>query len=186
MVNLWFFRIILFLTKGANEMKKILQKAIDASQFEVSIFGGQLSLQGRILSPAEAYSAGVASSLIAAEIATDRTSKEIKRLKDKDPDDLEEGEVNQLLKLFKRIKPETLENLSEQQNKIICKVIRFASDDEGSTWSPIHLVMNQGQQNADQSRLWVGIIGQEDRQKILDHALQGHKEASEKLATFRG
>ena len=99
---------------------------------------------------------------------------------------MEAGEINQLLKMFKKLKPETLENLSEQQNKIICRVVNFASDDNGATWNRIHLVMNQGQQNADQYRLWVGIIGQEDRQKILDHALQGHKEASNKLATFRG
>jgi len=166
-------------------MKEILQKAINLSQWEAEIFGGALLLQGRILSPSESYAAGVASSLVAAEIATDKTTMEIKRLAGKDPEEMKEGEINQLLKMFKKIRPETLENLSEQQNKIICRVVRFASDDKGATWKPIHLVMNQGQQNADQSRLWVGIIGQEDRQIILDSALQGHKEASEKLATFR-
>ena len=165
-------------------MREILQKAIEASQFEVKIFSGQLLLQGRILSPAEAYSAGVASSLIAAEIATDRTALEFRKLAKKEPDEMEEGEINQLLRMMKKIRPETLENLSEQQNKIICKVIRFASDDEGKTWKPIHLVMNQGQQNAEQSRLWVGIINQEDRQEILSRALEGHKEASKKLEIF--
>lgn len=166
-------------------MKEILQRAIDASQFEVDIFGGQLRIQGRILSPSEAYAAGVASSLVAAEIATDRTTQDMKKLASKDPEELEGGEIDQLIKMFKKIKPETLENLSEQQNKIICRVVRFASDDGGKSWNPIHLVMNQGQQNSEQHRLWVGIIGQEDRQKILDHALKGHKEAAEKLVTFQ-
>ena len=167
-------------------MKEILKKAIQASQWEIPIFGGSLWLQGRILSPSESYAAGVASSLIAAEIATDRTSLEFKKFQNKEIEDLEDNEIKQLLQLMKKIRPETLNSLSENQNKIICQVVKFASDDDGKTWEPIHIVMNQGQQNADQGRLWVGIISQEDRQKVLNSALQGHKEAASKLATFRG
>ena len=166
-------------------MKDILAMAIEASKFEVDIFSGALRLQGRILSPSESYAAGVASSLIAAEIATDRTSMELKSLQGKDPDDFEENEIKKLIQLMKRIRPETLNSLSENQNKVICQVIRFASDDSGKTWQPIHIVMNEGQQDAAQSRLWVGIISEADRQTILKHALSGHKEASAKLATFR-
>ena len=166
-------------------MKAILKQAIEATKFEVSIFGGSLILQGRILSPSESYAAGVSSSLIAAEIATDRTSLDFKKFEGKEIEDLEENEVNQLLQMMKRIRPETLNSLSENQNRIICRVINFASSDDGSTWERIHIVMNQGQQDAEQSKLWVGIIGEIDRQNILSKALQGHKEASEKLATFR-
>ena len=41
------------------------------------------------------------------------------------------------------------------------------------------------QQNAKQNRLWVGMLRSEDRKAILNRAMSGHKEASERLKSFR-
>ena len=170
-------------------MKDLLKQITTNSRWTHQAYDGLLHIQGRILSPAEANAAGVASSLIASDLATSRTSQEYaklhKRIDGKDFSDIEESDMKMMMQMMKQIRPETLISMAEQQDKILCQVVIQASSDEGETWERLHLVLGESQQNPDQNRLWVGMLPEDDRKEMMRKALSGHRRASEKLATFR-
>ena len=158
-------------------MKEIINKIINQSKFDIPCFEGALILQGRILTPSEAQAAGLASGLLAASMANPAQFKEMETIaKNNDTEN-----IDKLIELAQKIRPESIEAIGEAQDKIICRVIKKASSDNGVTWNNINLVHSVDQQDADKNRLWVGMIPEEDRKKILDRAMQGHKEAIEKI-----
>jgi enoyl-CoA hydratase/carnithine racemase len=159
-------------------MKELLQEVIQQSKFQVSIFDDRLLLEGRILSPAEAQAAGLASGLIAASMANPTEIKEIQSMKE---DIEEQQDMEKLFRIAQKIRPESLIAIGEGQDRIICKVIKRASSDGGSTWQNIHIVLGVDQQSAEANRLWVGMLSEEDRKLILDNCMDGHQKALEKI-----
>tara|TARA_R100001594_G_scaffold149697_1_gene208276 strand:- start:31 stop:282 length:252 start_codon:yes stop_codon:yes gene_type:complete len=64
-------------------MKEILKKITDQSRFQVQTFHGALLLEGRILSPSEAESAGLLQYLIASQMMSEVDIGRMKNLKKK-------------------------------------------------------------------------------------------------------
>ena len=93
--------------------------------------------------------------------------------------------MGELVKITGSMSPEQMERIAGREDRLIMKCVRRCSKDGGKTWEPLHLVSVVDQQNAKQNRLWVGMIRAEDRKAILDRAMSGHKEASDKLKSFR-
>ena len=158
-------------------MKHIINQIISQSKFTVSAFAGKLLLEGRILSPSEAHAAGLTSGLLAAAMADPKQLQAMSQIKDDGTDQ----NFEEILQLAKRIRPENIEAMGEAHDKILCRVIKRASSDNGETWQNIILVEGVDQQDAEKNRLWVGMIPEDDRKQILDHALQGHKKAVESI-----
>ena len=99
---------------------------------------------------------------------------------------LEESELMRLLDFAKSIRPETMARISEDQDKILCKVIKRASQDQGVTWENITLCHAMEQMNAEQNVLWVGVFTSDDRNNIINKAMQGQQEAIQRLKRFQG
>ena len=156
-----------------------LKTFTDASRFQVSIFNGKLHLEGRILSVTEAEAAGMASGLIIAAMAPPEDLEKIQKAK------TEDDRISELLRIANTIKPEQMARLGESNDQIICKVIRRASMDGGESWENIRIVSAEEQQNAEENKLWVGVFTSEDRDTILNKALEGHREAADRIASFR-
>jgi hypothetical protein len=168
--------------------KNILEEIIASASFEIDAFDGLIKIEGRILSPSECEAAGLASAMIASAIFKGQNKEQIqdlqrtaKKIEDGDVDDIEE-----ILKITSSISPEQMERIAEREDRLLIKCVRRCSKDNGQTWEPLHLVSVVDQQNAKQNRLWVGMLNSEDRKAILDRAMQGHREASDKLKSFRG
>ena len=170
-------------------MKDILRAIQESAKFTLSIFDGALQIEGRILSPAETEAAGLTSSMIATQMMGKKEQRGFaslqSRIAGRDFADLEEGLIEDLIKAMGTIRPESLTKMEESQDRLLIQIVKRASSDEGKTWERLHLVSGVDQQDADQGRLWVGMITKEDRTAILDRALSGHAEAVTRLETFR-
>ena len=166
-------------------MKDILNKIAAQSRFTIDIFSGQVKVQGRILSPQESEALGLTSGMIASQLFPDRAKARMKEWT-KLAEQAENGEqnVDEILNAIKDIRPEQLLKISEHQDRIISKVIKSASSDDGETWEPLQIVLSETEQDPDKGRLWVGLLSSQDRRAIIDKAMQGHKEAAEALASF--
>lgn len=167
--------------------KNILEEIVASASFEVEAFDGLIKIEGRILSPSEVEAAGLASALIAGAIFKGKSKEQIEQTQ-RIAERVERGEmdnIEELLQLTSSISPEQMERLAEREDRLLMKCVRRCSKDNGKTWEPLHLVSVVDQQNAKQNRLWVGMIKSEDRKAILDRAMSGHKEASDKLKSFR-
>ena len=57
--------------------------------------------------------------------------------------------------------------------------------DNGATWEPIKITLEQDKQDADKNVLWIGMLSTIDRSNIVNATMQGHREAVERLSTFR-
>lgn len=155
----------------------ILQEIAKASRWVETIFDGKLTIEGRILSPAESESAGLSSALIASTLTSQEDLKKIQDMVEKEPDE------NDIFEWSKRIKPEKLLELAAQNDKIICSCVRKFSID-GKTFEDFKLVFHEKDQDAEKNHLWIGMIGDSDRAKLLNHCLQGHREAAKRIAGF--
>ena len=171
---------------------KILREIAEASTFQVECFGGKLLIEGRILTAPEIEQIGLGSSLLAQEVLMNNNQQglnnidEIREKANKEGmQGLDETELLRLLDFAKSIRPETMARISEDQDKILCKVIKRASQD-GTTWENITLCHAMEQMNADQNVLWVGVFTSEDRNNIINKAMQGQQEAIERLQRFQG
>ena len=125
--------------------------------------------------------------MIASAVFRGKSREEIEKTQ-RIAEKVEQGEmsdIEELLQLTSSISPEQMERLAEREDRLLIKCVRRCSKDKGKTWEPLNLVSVVDQQNAKQNRLWVGMIKKEDRKAILDRAMSGHKEASEKLKSFR-
>ena len=158
-------------------MKEIIKTIIDQSKFTIACFDGKLLLEGRILSASEAQAAGLATGLLASSLGTPEQLQRMSAINDDETDD----NIENLLKIARNIKPDTLLAIGETQDKMICKVITRASSDNGASWQRIHLVEGIDQQNPDTNRLWVGMLSDEDRKEIINHAMEGHQKALKEI-----
>ena len=172
---------------------EILKEIANASTFQVACFDGKLLIEGRILSAPEIEQIGLGSSLLASEVLMsnkDRGISQIDAIREKAQNEgmegLDENEVLRLLDFAKSIRPETMARISEDQDKILCKVIKRASQDNGITWENITLCTAMEQMNPDNNVLWVGVFTSDDRTSIIDKAMQGQQEAIERLKRFPG
>ncbi len=171
----------------------ILKEIAESSTFQVSCFGDKLLIEGRILTAPEIEQIGLGSSLLAQEVLISNKKQglsSIDLLREKADKEgvegLDETELMRLLDFAKSIKPETMARISEDQDKILCKVIKRASQDQGVTWENITLCNAMEQMNADNNVLWVGVFNSEDRNNIINKAMQGQQEAVERLKRFQG
>ena len=171
----------------------ILKELAESSTFQVSCFGDKLLIEGRILTAPEIEQIGLGSSLLAQEVLISNKKQglsSIDLLREKADKEgvegLDETELMRLLDFAKSIKPETMARISEDQDKILCKVIKRASQDQGVTWENITLCNAMEQMNADNNVLWVGVFNSEDRNNIINKAMQGQQEAVERLKRFQG
>ena len=171
---------------------EILKEIAQASTFQVDCFEGKLLIEGRILSAPEIEQIGLGSSLLASELLMSNkqgisTLDIIREKADKEGmEGLDETEIMRLLDFAKSIKPETMARISEDQDKILCKVIKRASQDQGVTWENITLCHAMEQMNPDNNVLWVGVFTTEDRNNIINKAMKGQQEAVERLKRFQG
>ena len=171
----------------------ILKEIAESSTFQVSCFGDKLLIEGRILTAPEIEQIGLGSTLLAQEVLISNKQQglsSIDLLREKADKEgvegLDETELMRLLDFAKSIKPETMARISEDQDKILCKVIKRASQDQGITWENITLCNAMEQMNADNNVLWVGVFNSEDRNNIINKAMQGQQEAVERLKRFQG
>jgi hypothetical protein len=96
-----------------------------------------------------------------------------------------EEDLEVLLNIMDGFRPEQLLSIEEQQNKIICSVVKRASEDDGKTFEKIFLVAGDEQQDPKNNRLWIGMLSKEDRAAILERCMNSHREAVESLNNFR-
>ena len=171
----------------------ILKEIAESSTFQVSCFGNKLLIEGRILTAPEIEQIGLGSSLLAQEVLISNKQQglssidQIREKADKEGmEGLDETELMRLLDFAKSIRPETMARISEDQDKILCKVIKRASQDQGLTWENITLCHAMEQMNADNNVLWVGVFTSEDRNNIINKSMQGHQEAVERIKRFQG
>lgn len=171
---------------------EILKEIAECSTFQVACFGGKLLIEGRILTAPEIEQIGLGSSLLAQEVLLnnkDQSVSSIDKIREKADtegmDTLDENELLRLLDFAKSIRPETMARISEDQDRILCKVIKRASQDQGLTWENIKLCHSMDQMNADLNVLWVGVFTSEDRNNIINKAMQGQQEAIERLKRFQ-
>ena len=169
--------------------KDILKRIASSSRFQVQVFGGAVIFQGRILSPSEAESAGLLTYLLASQITTKEDLQRMQHIQKKAEqiDDATTDNIDDILSEARKLgfSPDALSAFHEQQNRVICQVIRAGSTDNGETFSKLRLVTAEEQQNSDEGVLWVGLLSNKDRNKILETAMEGHKEASKTIAGFR-
>ena len=167
-------------------MKDFIRRVAEGSRFEIDIFDGVLKLEGRILSPQESEALGMTSGMLAAQLFPQQAKSSVSDFaKMANQEDMDDEAWSKMLEVLKEIRPEQLLQFSEHQDLIISKCIKKGSTDEGKTWSVLHLVLREEEQDPDKDRLWIGMLSQEDRKAIVDKAMQGHREAAERLATFR-
>ncbi len=167
-------------------MKDFLKQVAENSRFEIDIFDGALKVQGRILSPQESEALGMTSGMLAAQLFPAKANSAITDIaKMANQKDLEEDDFSKIMDVLKDIRPEQLLQFSEHQDRIVSKCIKKGSTDEGKTWSALHLVLTEEEQDPEKDRLWIGMLTPEDRKAIVDQAMQGHKEAADRLASFR-
>lgn len=165
----------------------ILKEIAEAAKFTMQIFDGALTIEGRILSPSEVEAAGLASALLASQVIKGRSQEQLEQLKEMS-EKAQEGETDQLeaiLEMANTIRPQMLEEMAEKEDRLIIKCIKRCSKD-GAKWEHLFLVDTIEKQDARQNRLWIGMLWPEDRKKILDRAMKGHKEAADRLKSFRG
>jgi len=169
-------------------LKDFIKQAEQSSLFTVDIFDGQILIRGRLLSPSESEAASLNSTLLISQIAPTE-GKGLGGLQDLSReltgDDVSQDAIDRAYKMLSKLKPEQLRSISDQQNKIICQVIKEASMDQGSSWEELRIVLRQEEQNAERNLLWVGMLSASDRTEILNKAMTGHREAVERLSMFR-
>ena len=169
-------------------LKEFLKEVEKESSFIVDIFDNKIQISGRLLSPSEAEAASLNSTLLISQV-TQSEGKGLGDLRDLSNDlNVEDPSVEAIDRAYnflKKLKPHQITQIADQQNKIICQVIKKASMDGGANWERLEVVMRQEEQNADNNRLWVGMLSSSDRTRILNKAMAGHREAVERLNMFR-
>ena len=163
----------------------IIKNIIEASKFEVDVFNGNVKLRGRILSPSEAETAGVMQFMIASQLINqDEDLQKIKNIQAQAEE--AQDDILAMLRLSQQMgfRPEYVQQINEQHDKIICQVISHVSIDKGEKWEAIKIVLLEKMQNADKNFLWVGMLSKEDRDLIIEKALNGAEEGRKKINAF--
>ena len=168
-------------------LKEFLKEVEKESVFIVPIFDGKIQVSGRLLSPSEAESASLTSTLLISQVTQSEGSGlgDLRNLSnDLNSEDPSAEAIDRAYHFLKKLKPSQLTQIAEQQNRIICQVIKKGSLDNGSNWQRLDVVMRQEDQNAEHNKLWVGMLSSSDRTDILNKAMGGHREAVERLNMF--
>ena len=116
----------------------IIKNIIEASKFEVDVFNGNVKLRGRILSPSEAETAGVMQFMIASQLINqDEDLQKIKNIQAQAEE--AQDDIVAMLRLSQQMgfRPEYVQQINEQHDKIICQVISHVSIDKGEKWEAI-------------------------------------------------
>tara|TARA_Y100001963_G_scaffold159863_1_gene265802 strand:+ start:2724 stop:3221 length:498 start_codon:yes stop_codon:yes gene_type:complete len=163
-------------------MNNKLKEIVTASRWTHPIFDGKIILEGRILSPSESEAAGLATSLLATQMAPPEQIAKFEEIKQKA--ESEDADYSELLQWAKMVNPDGLLKMAQANDKVICSCVRKCSMDDGKTWEPIKIVMNESEQNADKNQLWVGLLMDADRTDVLNKCLEGHRRAAERIAGF--
>ena len=170
-------------------MLTFIEQVDEKTRFKIPVFGGKVIFECRTLSPIEAEAAGLSSSMVASSMMGSKQIAKIMKQKDKlskvDLENPSEEDLEVLLNIMDGFRPEQLLSIEEQQNKIICSVVKRASEDDGKTFEKIFLVAGEDQQCPKNNRLWIGSLPKEDRAAILDKCMNSHREAVESLRNFR-
>jgi len=167
-------------------MKDVLSHIIKSSYWTLPIFDGKILIRGRILSPSEAEQAGVMQFMVAGQLM--RNAKDLKNMEklQNAENGTDEERIDSILEATRQMgfRPEMLAQIHEQNNKVICQVVRECSIDQGATWEKIKIVHTVDQQDENANRLWIGTIPKKDIESILEKALNGYKEGSAKIEQF--
>ena len=169
---------------------EILREIEQGSFFELAVFDGKLFLRGRILTVSEVEQLGMGSSLIAHQILSQNkqgvSSLDIIREKASNDglESLNDTELNRMIDFISSIRPEQLDKWNEDQDKILCRVIKEASED-GKNWQNFTFVTAIEQQNASENKLWTGMLSREDREALLQKAMNGQQEAVKRVKSFQ-
>lgn len=169
-------------------LKEFLKEVEQASFFTVNCFNDRIVLRGRILSPQEAESVSLSSSLMISQIsqAGGKRLQDLRNLSDRlMSDEVKQEEIDEAFQFIQKLKPSQIEAIAEQQSKVISQVVKEASMDNGATWEPIKITLEQDKQDAEKNILWIGMLSTIDRSNIINSTMQGHREAVERLSTFR-
>ena len=109
--------------------KNILEEIIASASFIVDAFDGLIKIEGRILSPAEAEAAGLASAMIASAIFKGQNKEQIKETQ-RIAEKVEKGElddIEDLLRITSSISPEQMERISEREDRLLIKCVKRCS-----------------------------------------------------------
>lgn len=167
-------------------ISEILKKIEHGSFFECPIFDGLLHVRGRILSPAEIEQASLASTLILQSFGDHGTISKIQKLSaELSKEEPDQSTIDDALSMLQRVSPQQLQKVTDNQDKILIQCIKQARKEDSSDWEEIKLVQNQELQDSEKNILWIGMISKADRSALLDKIMAGHREAVERLATFR-
>ena len=163
-------------------LSEFIAQAQKEMDFEVILFGGALKVRGRVLSPSEVDRASVASAKLLQSMHSrqhTQTADLQKKLKENDPSAIELA-----LDQLNKINPKQMEDLTKHQDNLIRNSLKKASRD-GKIWEDLEIVLFEHQEDPQSNKLWVGRISKEDRQLLLSKMMTGHREAVERLSTFR-
>tara|TARA_R100001086_G_scaffold53811_3_gene24074 strand:+ start:9728 stop:10204 length:477 start_codon:yes stop_codon:yes gene_type:complete len=158
-------------------MLPILTEIAKKSRWNITAFEGKLHLSGRILSVIEAQSAGIASRAL--------MMKMFVALKDDDDTESEENltDDEMMMQRLESLKADDLLDFGKMQDRVVCQVTDKASQD-GENFEKISFVPNEGQQNPTRNCLWVGLLSQDDKNKIFEAAMISVQEVSDQAENF--
>jgi len=166
-------------------LRDIFKELEKSSVFEIPILDNLIEIRGRVLAPSEIERSSLTNSLVLQSIQQAGGLDEFKNLQEELKDDPEDKVVEKAFRMLNRIRPEHLAKMNQSQDQLIAQCVTHAKKVDGGDWEKIHIVLRQEEQNADRNTLWIGMIPKEDRAEILNRALNGHKEAVERLSVFR-
>jgi hypothetical protein len=166
-------------------LKDFLKEVQAVSEFEAEIFGGQLIVKGRILSPAEIEKASLANSLLLQGLSSTGEISQFQKMSEQLQDDPDEETLQQAYSMLSKIRPEQMQKIAESQDQLIAQCVTQAKKSEEAQWERIQIVLTQQEQNAERNMLWIGMLSKPDRSVILDHALKGQGVAVKRLSMFR-
>lgn len=170
-------------------IKDFLNQVKQNSTFETTIYNGDMQIKGRILSPSEIKQANIASALLFQSLAKSGDLERLKNLQSEiENEEMTEEEIIKRSEQFlNRKTAEQMKAKEKNEELLIAQCVQFARMSDDEQWQHIQIVLNHNEQNNTGGRLtlWVGMIEDQDREKILDLAMKGHVEAVERLSTFR-
>ena len=104
----------------------ILKEIAESAKFEMKIFDGALTIEGRILSPAEVEAAGLASALLASQVIRGKSQEQIKAMQDaaEKAQEGDAGNIDMLLQMANTINPKMLEEMSVKEDQMIIKCVK--------------------------------------------------------------
>lgn len=160
-------------------MKEVLNKIITNSRWQYPIFDEKIIIEGRILSPSESEICGLSSALIAKSIMSNDQIKQISQIQNEDVTN--QDDIERVFKILESFEPDKILQMNESQDKILCQCVRRASIDKGVSWQNFTFVLDEKNQCSLNNRLWIGMIEDADRKKMIELCMQGHKKATESI-----